>query len=165
MSEPRELHAYDYVALTYQRVRDAMRADAVGIFQRATQIAAKRAQDLAAHLTINLGVLEIGTDVNIDVKGIREEELPQGERTTKIDLAWRGARAASFFPSMDAVFSIYPLSSTETQLDIHGRYRPPLGVVGTALDALIGHRIAEASVLRFVQDVRVRLETELGHSR
>jgi hypothetical protein len=54
------------------------------------------------------------------------------------------------------------LSSQETQLDLHGRYRPPLGVVGNALDALVGHRIAEASVLRFVQGVATRLSTELA---
>jgi hypothetical protein len=66
---------------------------------------------------------------------------------------------------MEATFSIYALSSTETQLDLHGRYLPPLGLVGGAVNALVGNRVAEASVLRFIQDVRARLETELGHSR
>jgi hypothetical protein len=63
---------------------------------------------------------------------------------------------------MEATLSVYPLSAHETQLDLHGRYRPPLGVVGNALDALVGHRIAEATVLRFVQDIATRINAELG---
>jgi hypothetical protein len=63
---------------------------------------------------------------------------------------------------MEATLAVYPLSSEETQIDLHGRYRPPLGVLGNAVDALIGHRIAEASVLRFVQDVAARIDAELA---
>ena len=58
--------------------------------------------------------------------------------------------------------SVYPLSAHETQIDLHGRYRPPLGVVGDAVDALVGHRLAEASVLRFVADSATRINAELG---
>jgi len=63
---------------------------------------------------------------------------------------------------MEASLSAYPLSSRETQLDLHGRYRPPLGTVGTALDAAVGHRIAEATLLRLLRDVRTVMITELG---
>jgi len=165
MSEPRELHAYDYAPIAYERVRDALRNDAAGIFQRATVTAASRAADLVARLSVSVGVLEIGADVKIQVLTTSEETSALGDRTTRVELAWTAARASSLFPSMEATFSVYPLSSTETQLDLFGRYRPPLGLVGNAVNAIVGHRIAEASVLRFVQDVRARLETELGHAR
>ena len=36
MSEPRELRCYEYVTVEYDRVRDALRRDALGLFQRAT---------------------------------------------------------------------------------------------------------------------------------
>jgi hypothetical protein len=39
---------------------------------------------------------------------------------------------------------------------------PPLGGVGSALDSLIGHRIADASVHRFVTDVASLLRGELA---
>jgi len=165
MSEPRELHAYDYVPLAYERVREALRSDAAGLFQRATVTAASRAEDVVAHLSVAMGAIEIGADVKIQVHYVSEETSALGERTTRLELSWSATRAAGLFPSMQATFSIYPLSATETQLDLSGRYRPPLGLVGNAVDALVGHRVAEASVLRFVQDVRARLETELGHSR
>jgi hypothetical protein len=63
---------------------------------------------------------------------------------------------------MEATLSIYALSATETQIALDGRYRPPLGALGHALDAMVGHPIAEASVLRFVQDVAARINAELG---
>jgi hypothetical protein len=32
-------------------------------------------------------------------------------------------------------------------------YQPPLGAVGKAMNAMVGHRIAEASVHRFIDEV------------
>jgi hypothetical protein len=63
---------------------------------------------------------------------------------------------------MEAELIVYPLSKEETQLELHGRYTPPLGAVGSALDSLIGHRVADASVHRFVTDVASLLRTELA---
>ena len=57
------------------------------------------------------------------------------------------------FPLVKANLSIYPLTATETQLDFKGLYEPPLGPLGKALNAMVGHRIAEVSVHRFVSDV------------
>jgi hypothetical protein len=54
---------------------------------------------------------------------------------------------------MSAELSAWPLSASETQLEIEGVYEPPLGVVGTAIDTAVGHRIAEASVYRFLEDI------------
>jgi hypothetical protein len=88
-----------------------------------------------------------------------------GAPTTELEIAWTAARASALFPSMEATLSVYPLSAHETQIALHGRYRPPLGVVGNALDALAGHRVAEASVLRFVNDVAARIDAELGSGR
>lgn len=54
---------------------------------------------------------------------------------------------------MKAELSIYALTATETQLDSSGLYEPPLGALGKAANAVVGHRIAEVSVHRFVSDV------------
>ena len=64
---------------------------------------------------------------------------------------------------MEGTFSVYPLSPTETQLDLQGRYRPPLGGVGSAINAVVGHRIAEATVLRLLRDVRTVIITEAAN--
>jgi hypothetical protein len=161
MSEPRELRCYDYVNVPYERVRDAFERDAGGIFQRATMTAASRAAELMATLRVGVGALEIGTGIKIDVCNVAEKLSALGDRKTEVTLAWTAARGAGLFPSMEATLSAYALSAGETQLDLHGRYRPPLGVVGNAIDALAGHRLAEASVLRLVQDVARLLSSEL----
>lgn len=163
MAPAHELWCYDYVNHPYTVVRDAMRADLGGIFERATKSATGRAHALAANLKVGLGALEIGTDVVMEVLGVEErEEGPAGRtRTTFIKLRWKAARAAALFPSMEAEVIIYPLSRDETQIELHGRYAPPLGAVGSALDTLIGHRIADASVHRFVTDVASLLRGEL----
>jgi hypothetical protein len=63
---------------------------------------------------------------------------------------------------MKANLSIYPITATETQLDFNGLYEPPLGPLGKAVNAIIGRRIAEASVHRFVSDVAGYLRKTLG---
>ena len=162
MSDPRHLRCYQYVNVEYERVRQAVRRDAAGIFQRATATAASRAQELASTLRVSVGALEIGADIRIVVREVSDKQSPLGEPRTEIELSWSATSAAALFPSMEATLSLYPLSAHETQLDLDGRYRPPLGAVGQALDALVGHRIAEASVLRFLQEVASRINAELG---
>lgn len=63
---------------------------------------------------------------------------------------------------MRAELSIYPLTATETQLDLSGLYEPPLGILGSAIDAMVGDRIAEASVHHFVSDVAAYLRATLA---
>jgi hypothetical protein len=62
---------------------------------------------------------------------------------------------------MNGELSIYPLTATETQLDFVGLYEPPLGALGKAVNAIVGHRIAEVSVHRFVNDVAEHLRQVL----
>ncbi|MFO0632587.1 MAG: hypothetical protein U0168_07045 [Nannocystaceae bacterium] len=164
MAQAHELRFYEYVNRPYAAVRDALRADLAGILARATQSATDRADALAANLRVELGGIEVGTAVVIEV--VEAQEHPRGPLgpvpTTVIKLRWKAARAAAIFPSMEAELSIYPLSKDETQLDLHGVYRPPLGALGTVVDAMVGHRIADASVHRFVSDVATLLKTELA---
>jgi hypothetical protein len=63
---------------------------------------------------------------------------------------------------MKAELDIYSLTSTETQLDFFGAYEAPLGPVGKALNAMVGHSIAEAAVHRFVNDVAGYLREALS---
>ena len=164
MSQSHELRCYDYVNRPYAMVRDALRADLGGVFERATKSAAGRAHALAANLKVELGGIEVGTDVAIEVAAVDERaDGPAGHvPTTVIRLKWKAARAAALFPAMDAELLVYALARDETQLELHGRYAPPLGAVGGALDSLVGHRIADASVHRFVTDVASLLREELA---
>lgn len=146
-----------------------MKDDPGQFFQRATKGAATRASSVAASLKVQLGGIEVGTDVSFEVKGVEEGEQSSTGRgaagrdpVTRIDITWKAAKAAAIFPAMEASLSIYPLSPEETQLELHGLYRPPLGILGSAIDTLALHRVADASVHRFVQEVASLLREELA---
>jgi hypothetical protein len=154
MAKGRAIRAFDYVNHPYDSVRDALRDDALDVFRSATRAAASRAHEVAVGLHVNLGALKIGTEIALTVAGITEEEgNSPANRRLLIDVEWEAAKAARLFPLMNGQLAAYPLSATETQLDFSGDYEPPFGIVGTAVDALVGHRIADASVHRFVVDV------------
>jgi hypothetical protein len=151
------------VNLPYPTVRDLLREGPIEILQRATASGSSRADALAATLRYTVGGFELGVDVRVHVKGYREEEGVAGlSPVLRIDLGWEASRAAAFFPSMRAQLSAWPLSTQETQLELEGEYRPPLGAVGKAADAAILHRVAEAAVHRFLEDLVEQLRRE-GH--
>lgn len=163
MSKDRPIRCFDYVNHPYERVRDALGKDALAVFRNATMVAASRAHSVASELRVQLGSIEVGTEIAISVQAA--EEHP-GERKsssiTRLRLEWEAARTPRLFPMMRAELALYPLTATETQLDFSGRYEPPLGVLGSAVDAVVGHRIAEASVHRFVSDVADYLRKTLA---
>jgi len=163
MSKGIEIRCYDYVNHPYAIVRDTLRRDAVAVFQAATKAAASRAEKVAAELHVDLGGIGVKADVNIAVKGIEEKigEAASGS-ATRLMLEWEAVTAPGLFPMMKAELSIYPLTSTETQLDFAGLYEPPFGPLGRAINAVAGHRIAEASVHRFIDEVAEYLRKTLG---
>jgi hypothetical protein len=158
-----QLRAFDYVNQPYERVREALSTGADEIFRNATRAAASRAYDVAAALHVNIAGVEIGTEIDIDVGNIEESTgvRPWGA-TTRLRIEWAAAKRPRLFPVMKGELSVYPLTTTETQLDFEGSYDPPLGPLGDVIDALIGRRIAEASVHRFVTDVTDYLRRKLA---
>ena len=163
MSKGREIHCYDYVNHPYEQVRAALSKNAPVVFQSATKAAASRAQSIASELRIDIAGIRIEADIRVSIKNIevKNHEVMSGP-TTRLHLEWEAARMPRLFPIMKADLSIYPITATETQLDFNGLYEPPLGPLGKAVNAIIGHRIAEASVHRFVSDVAGYLRKTLG---
>jgi len=153
MGTGREIRSYDYVNRPYEFVRDALRQNALTVFQSATKAAASRAHSIAAELHVDLGGIGVKTDINISVKNIEEIVDATSTPTTRLLLEWEAATVPGLFPLMKGELSLYPLTSTETQLDFSGFYEPPFGAVGRTMNAIVGHRIAEVSVHRFVSDV------------
>jgi hypothetical protein len=149
-----EIRCYDYVNHPYATVRDQLTKDAPALFQAATKAAATRADSVASELHAGIGGIGMEADVRISVKNI-EEKISEAMSVpvTKLQVEWEAATMPHLFPLMKADISIYPLTRTETQLEFLGLYEPPLGALGKVVNAMIGYRIAEASVHRFVSDV------------
>lgn len=163
MSSPPEIRYYDYVNAGYEQVCEVLRRDALSVCRAATKTAASRAASLASELHVNIGGFEIGTDITITLAEVEERAASvKSPRTTVFSLEWEAARRPRLFPFMHAKLIVYPLTATETQLELVSRYEPPLGIVGAALDAVIGHRIADACVHRFLTEVAAHLRSALS---
>lgn len=166
MSEPRTVRCYEYVNRPFDAVRELLRQRTPEVFQRATKSAASRAEAVGAGLHAQVGTLDVGVEVRIHLQRITDEDGVAGmSPLTRITLGWEAARATALFPVMKAELSLWPLTATETQLELVGTYRPPLGAVGNVADAAIGHRIAEATVHRFLADLVEQLRLELPGPR
>jgi len=163
MSKGPEIRCYDYVNHPYERVRDALKQDALTVFQSATKAAASRAESIAAELHFDLGGVGVKSDIRISVKKVEERVLVSKKTpSTRLLLEWEAAAKPRWFPLMKAELSIYPLTATETQLDFWGRYKPPFGTLGKTINAIVGHRIAEVTVHRFIGDVAGYLRQTLA---
>lgn len=162
MSQPRKLRCYQYVPRPFGDVRELLRQRSMDVFRHATTTAAERAGAIAASLHAQAAGVDLGVEIRIHVQAIRDEESVAGiSPAMRVMLGWEAVRAAALFPVMDAQLTLWPLTSTETQLELEGSYRPPLGVVGNAIDAALGHRVAEAVVQRFLEDVAEQIAREL----
>ena len=121
-------------------------------------------RSVAAELHVNFGGIEVGTDIAISIKSIEEQpKQSMSGPVTRIQLEWEAAKLPRLFPLMKAELSVYPLTATETQLYLSGNYDPPLGILGSLIDSVVGNRVAEASVHRFITDIAVYLRNELGN--
>lgn len=151
-----QLRACDYVNRPYQEVRDLLFAGPLAFFHQAT--AGGRGDGLdVVELRAKAGPLTVGHEVAITAVTVEDGTSPEGRPGERFVLEWEAVRRPALFPRMRATLTIYPLTATETQLDLAGTYDPPLGWLGDALDAIAMHKIAEESVNGFVHDVAARL--------
>ena len=69
---------------------------------------------------------------------------------TTVPMVWSATGTPGLFPRLEGDLVISSVGSDLTHLALRGSYRPPLGPVGRVLDRALLHRVAEASVKRFV---------------
>ena len=165
MSDTREIRYFDYVNADYERVRDVLQSAPLAVCHSATKTAAEPGGDHTAALHFGVGGFALGTDVDITVRNVEERPAtPRHAETTTLTFEWQAAGYPWLFPFMHAELTAYPINDSNTQLELVSRYAPPLGAVGAAVDALIGHRIAHVCVDRFLADVAGHLRATLPHA-
>jgi hypothetical protein len=72
---------------------------------------------------------------------------------TSLPLTWEPVGLEGLLPRLDANIELGSLGGDRTQLAMSARYRPPLGVLGQAVDRVLLHRVAEATVKDFLDRV------------
>lgn len=90
---------------------------------------------------------------------IRAGTPVRGATELAIPIVWEATGARALFPRMEGDLLVAALSSDVTQLALRGSYVPPFKHVGKALDRVVLHRLAEASVKSFVERIVARIES------
>jgi hypothetical protein len=113
---------------------------------------AGEAQQRGDMLLAEVGVGPLGPRLGRRV-AVRLGEPVAFPSMTSLPMTWEPIGMDGLFPRLDADLEIGPLGEDRTQLAISARYRPPLGVVGQAIDRVLLHRVAEATVKDFLDRV------------
>ena len=165
MNTGKPICVYDYVNKSYKEVREQLIWKGLEIFYRATKNATPQLEELKPELHANFGGIEVSAEISIKIGSITEtEESIRRGRVTSVDLEWEAARMHRLFPLMKAQLLVYPLTSTETQLELSGNYELPFGLLGSAVDDIAGYRIAEMSCQQFITDIAVYLRNVAEYS-
>ena len=158
MSKGKPIRVYDYVNKPYEDVREQLIWIGLEVFYKATKTAAAQAGSLKPELHVNFGEFRLGADISTKINSSKESETSIAKgRVTTIEIEWEAARMPRLFPMIKAQLLVYPLTSTETQLQLEGYFEPPFGLLGNAVHDIAGHRIAEESVQHFITDVATYL--------
>lgn len=139
--------------LPFEKVRAALFADPASWVPGIAREADDRSQRLMA---------EVGFDVDQGHRIDKEVEIEVGEpyvlpAKALLPITWTARGAERVFPRLDADIEIASLGTSRTQLSMSARYRPPLGVVGRALDKALLHRVAEATIKDFLDRTGERI--------
>ena len=84
-------------------------------------------------------------------KTVEIQSVPAYQRgsTTVVPLRWVATGAlGGAFPVLDANLEL-TAEGSGTELLVVGSYRPPFGAIGAAIDRLVLHGVAQATVRRF----------------
>ncbi len=97
-------------------------------------------------------------DVLVDVG-----EPTRADETVTVPVGWRAEAHEDLFPTFDGELVAEP-SVGGTRLRLIGTYAVPLGVLGRFGDGVLGRRVAQSSVARWLEDLARRLDHAAGGS-
>jgi hypothetical protein len=121
--------------------------------------AQQRGDDLLAEVGVGVGPL--GTRLGRRV-AIQLGEPVRFPSMTSLPLTWEPLGLEGLLPRLDADLELGSLGEDRTQLAISARYRPPLGVVGRAVDRVLLHRVAEATLKDFLDRLGQAILSQTG---
>jgi hypothetical protein len=96
-----------------------------------------------------VGVGPLGVKLRRQVR-VRLGEPVRFPSMTLLPLTWEPVGLEDLLPRLEADLELGSLGGDRTQLAISARYRPPLGAVGRAVDRVLLHRVAEATLKDFL---------------
>jgi hypothetical protein len=94
---------------------------------------------------------------------VQLRELPWTDRSAGLAIRWEATGPdGGLFPVLDADLRLASAGDQVTLLTVAGVYRPPLGPLGEALDRVILHRVADATIRNFAVWIAVQITGRPG---
>jgi hypothetical protein len=75
-------------------------------------------------------------------------------------VTWVATGGRAIFPRMEGTLHVEPDGAESTRLSLNATYDPPLGELGRQIDRVVMHRLAERTMLDFVERVAAELDRE-----
>jgi hypothetical protein len=133
------------VPLAAAQVERALRDSPPGWLAAMAGAAQERGDDLLTEV----GVGPLGPRPGRRVR-VRLGEPVRFPSMVSLPLTWEPVGLEGLLPRLDTDLELGSLGGDRTQLAISARYRPPLGAVGRAVDWVLLHRVAEATLKDFL---------------
>ena len=102
--------------------------------------------------------LGLSQSVRVSFSSERRGPLATGRGDEGLSLEW-AADGGGPFPKFEGTLVLRPHSG-QTELELKGGYTPPLGEIGAAFDAVVGNKIACATIRTLLENIKAALEEE-----
>lgn len=88
--------------------------------------------------------------------------LRTGPKRTLLPVSWASTGGPPLFPRMEGTLAIEALDHDMGRLTLSANYDPPLGQLGAALDRVLLHHLAEATIRDFLERLASQLNSTAG---
>ena len=129
------LHDFTTVACPYDEVPGRLQTYLAG-------------NDAAIALRLPIGDLRLERDVDV-----RLTPKPGYPGYKLLDVSW-APRDGGPYPAFTGTLTVADEGAGWSRIELDGTYKPPFGVVGAAVDAAVGHRIAAATATELLVDLK-----------
>jgi hypothetical protein len=138
-----DIEIYDQIELPYALVRPAMQ-------QTLEAMAENRPPYEKLALTIDFTGLHVPATGSVSVRVHLDGNPTTGEPPSQFALSVEAESLGGLFPRFEGFVAPNPLGASCTELWLQGRYDPPLGPLGSAVDATVMHGVAKRSLEGFL---------------
>ena len=109
------------------------------------------------------GLARVGVAGLSKLVRVQLRELAWTDRSAGLAIRWEATGpGGGLFPVLDADLRLVATGDQVTSLSMAGVYRPPLGPLGEALDRVILHRVADATIRNFAVWVAAQITGQPG---
>ena len=115
-------------------------------------------------LIVPLRAFGLPTELGLEREAIvtfsagHRNKLMLGRRYERLAIEWK-PKGGGPYPTFKGRITIRPLSGG-TELELRGRYEPPFGPAGAAFDKVVGGKVASATALALLAQLKGELERE-----